>query len=150
MELKRYFHIEKMLDETNAKEIWEEVNQLLATDDFSARRLIERSNGELLCTTDDPADFLCYHEQLQKDGFSVKVLPAFRPDKAVEIWKETFLSYIAEQKLDTYETLLEWLSERIAYSMHTAVGFPTMRWNMCRLQWGIQKKYLKRNCLVKA
>lgn len=61
-----------------------------------ARALIERSNVKLVCTTDDPADDLRYHRLLAADaGFSVRVLPAWRPDKAVAIEKPDFADYIA-------------------------------------------------------
>ena len=78
LELKRYFGVDETLSPTTAKAIWEQVNACLAKDEFTARGLIQRSNVELVCTTDAPGDTLEYHEQLK--DFSVRVLPAFRPD----------------------------------------------------------------------
>ena len=113
LELLRYFGISAPLTEANCEEVWRICNAALARDDFRAQALITRSNVEALCTTDDPADTLEYHEQMA--GFSTLILPTFRPDKAVEIGKETFLPYIEKIGVKTYEGLLAWLGERIAF-----------------------------------
>ncbi|MBQ7975648.1 MAG: glucuronate isomerase, partial [Clostridia bacterium] len=63
LELKRYFGIDIPLCEDNAKEIWDICNELLKKDEYSAQELIKRSNVEIICTTDDPADTLQYHIQ---------------------------------------------------------------------------------------
>ena len=113
LELNRYFGIEEPLSEKNAKEVWDRCNECLARDEYSAKNLILRSHVEALCTTDDPADTLEYHRQLK--SFSVKVLPTFRPDKAVEIAKNTFLPYIKSIGVKSYNELVVWIRERIAY-----------------------------------
>ena len=96
LELKRYFGIDELLSPKTAEKIWDECNALLQTRDFSARSLIRRSNVKILCTTDDPVDDLSFHSALLKDDtFDVKVLPAFRPDKAINIDKPGFSDYIA-------------------------------------------------------
>lgn len=95
LELKRYFGIDKLLSEDTAEEIWSRCNEMLKSDDFSARGLIRRSNVKVVCTTDDPVDTLEHHMALAGDhSFDVKVLPAFRPDKAVNIDKEGFAEYL--------------------------------------------------------
>lgn len=97
LELKRVFGISEPLNEKTAPEIWEKCNALLATPDYLPRRLIERFNVKVVCTTDDPIDTLEYHEALAKDkSFKVKVLPTFRPDKAVKINLEGFAEYIGK------------------------------------------------------
>ena len=83
LELKRYFDIDETLNEESCERIWNRVNECLAKDEYSAQNLIKRSNVAIICTTDDPLDTLEYHEQLK--DFSTKILPTFRPDKAVEI-----------------------------------------------------------------
>lgn len=113
LELKRYFGIDEVLNEESCERIWNRCNELLATPEFRAQELIKRSNVEVICTTDDPADTLEYHEQLR--DFSTKILPAFRPDKAIEIGKETFLPYIESIDIKTYDELVAWIRERIAY-----------------------------------
>lgn len=80
LELKRYFDIDLILNEKNAKEIWDEVNKKLKTPEFSVKNIIRKSNVEVICTTDNPYDDLAYHKQLK--GFETKVLPTFRPDLA--------------------------------------------------------------------
>lgn len=113
LELKRYFGIDKTLTEETAKEIWDKCNKLLARDDFSAQSLIKKSNVEVICTTDDPVDSLEYHQQLK--GFSTKILPTFRPDKIVEINKETFLPYLESANVKTFDDVLRFLTEKIEF-----------------------------------
>lgn len=113
LELSRYFGINETLSEKNAEEVWNKVNACLEKDEFRAQELIKRSNVETLCTTDDPADSLEYHEKLK--DFPVKILPTFRPDKAVDINKETFLPYIESIGVKTYEELKEFMVERIYF-----------------------------------
>ena len=78
LELKRYFGIDKQLSEETAKEIWDKVNGLLATEEYRVHGLIKMSNVETICTTDGPYDTLEYHKILK--SFGVKVVPAFRPN----------------------------------------------------------------------
>ncbi len=113
LELKRYFDIDEPLTEKNAKAVWDKCNEMLKRDDFSAQSLIKKSNVETICTTDDPVDTLEYHKALE--GFSTKVLPTFRPDKIVEIGKETFMPYLESANVKTYEEVLSFLSDRIEY-----------------------------------
>lgn len=78
LELKRYFDIDLILNEKNAKEIWDRVNEKLKLPEFSVKNIIRKSNVEVICTTDNPYDDLEYHKQLK--DFETKVLPTFRPD----------------------------------------------------------------------
>ncbi len=113
LELKRYFGIEKTLSADTCDEIWNVCNELLATDAYRAQELIIRSNVKVICTTDDPADTLAYHTQLR--NFSTCVLPTFRPDKAVEIAKDTFIPYMESIGVKSYDELLLWTTARIEY-----------------------------------
>lgn len=113
LELKRYFDIDDTLSEDTCKKIWNICNAKLATPEFSAQNLIKRSNVEVICTTDDPADTLEYHKALQ--DFPTKILPTFRPDKAVEIGKETFIPYINSIGVKSYDELEKWIVEKIAF-----------------------------------
>ena len=91
LELKRFFGINEVLNEKTAPTVWEKVNKMLNSDGFKVRELIKKSNVKVICTTDDPVDSLEYHLAIKEDkSFDVKVLPAFRPDKALGINKETF------------------------------------------------------------
>ncbi|HEY8499110.1 MAG TPA: glucuronate isomerase [Clostridia bacterium] len=95
LELKRYFGIDKVLSPETAEEIWNTCNEMLKSDDLSVRGLILKSNVEVICTTDDPVDDLEYHRTIKEDkNFPVRVLPAFRPDKALNIHQNGFREYI--------------------------------------------------------
>lgn len=86
MELKNPFGINNLLlDKTTAEEVWNKCNELLNTDEFTTRGLINKFNVEIICTTDDPVDSLEFHNKLNNDNFNTKVFPAFRPDKGMMI-----------------------------------------------------------------
>ncbi len=85
LELKTAFGVTKLLKPETAKEIYDECTAKLRTPDFSARGLMNRYNVKAVCTTDDPVDSLEYHIALKKEGFAVKVLPTWRPDKAMAV-----------------------------------------------------------------
>lgn len=94
LELRRFFNEDSLLNDKTAPAIWENMNSQLK--EKSVRELIIQSNVEVICTTDDPTDSLEYHLLLKQDkDFKVKVLPSFRPDKALEINRPTFLNWIA-------------------------------------------------------
>ena len=97
LELRRFFGYDGILNRETAGEVWETANAKLQSEGYSARGLIRMSNVETICTTDDPADTLEWHEKLAADkSFPVKVLPAWRPDKAMYLEKETWPAYIAQ------------------------------------------------------
>ncbi|MBQ2714540.1 MAG: glucuronate isomerase [Clostridia bacterium] len=113
LELKRYFNIDKTLCKENAEEIWNKCNELLALPEYSAQGLIKRSNVEIICTTDDPLDTLEYHEKLC--NFSTKILPTFRPDKIVNIDKDTFMPYLESANIKSFEEVENFIKEKIAF-----------------------------------
>ena len=115
LELKRYFDVDEILTPDSAKAIWDKCNSCLETEEYRARGLIEMSGVEALCTTDDPAEDLMYHKQIKESGFKTKVLPTMRPDKLVEIGKETFLPYIEAIGVKDYDSLKKWLVEKISF-----------------------------------
>ncbi|MCB0708039.1 MAG: glucuronate isomerase [Chitinophagaceae bacterium] len=83
LELQRYFNISKILNTDTAKEIYDEASAKLQTADYSVRNLLRKMNVQVLCTTDDPADTLEHHQKIKNNQFEIKILPAFRPDKAM-------------------------------------------------------------------
>ena len=96
LELKRYFGITKTLSEKTCKEIWDECNAKLATDDFRVQSIIKKSNVKLVATTDDPGDSLEWHQKIREQGTcTCKVIPAWRPDKAMKIEKPGFKEYVS-------------------------------------------------------
>ncbi len=113
LELKRYFDIDEALTEDNADEIYARCSKIMAKGGFSAKELIARSNVKTVCTTDDPLDTLEHHKAIRESGYTVQVLPTFRPDKAVNIHKDTFLPYIAQSGARSYAELKEWMRARL-------------------------------------
>ena len=85
LELARYFGVEERLCRATAESIWERCNAKMQEPDFSARGLMVKSNVKAVCTTDDPVDSLEHHKAVADSGFAVKVLPAWRSDKASKI-----------------------------------------------------------------
>lgn len=120
LELKRYFGIDELLSPETAEEIWEKCNKRL--EQLSARELIKTSNVRVICTTDDPADTLEYHKAIREDkSFSVKVLPTFRPDKAINIESSGFAEYMDKLgkasgiAVENFEDLKQALVSRLNY-----------------------------------
>ncbi|MEJ5088561.1 glucuronate isomerase [Sphingobacterium faecium] len=83
LELKRYFGIEEILSGKNAKAVYHRISEQLQSPEFNVRGLLKKMNVEVVCTTDDPTDSLNYHQQFASEKETFKMLPAFRPDKAM-------------------------------------------------------------------
>ena len=104
LELKRYFGINEILDPSSAMSIYENASAQIQTDSFSIKNLIRKMNVKVICTTDDPIDSLEYHKMLSESDFEVKIKPAFRPDKAMEVASAaTFIAYV--KKLEAVTNL---------------------------------------------
>lgn len=122
IELQRYFGINTPLSAKTADDIYERANAAIAAGDFRPRTLIEKSKVKMLCTTDDPIDSLEYHKKIAdlKD-FDCKVLPTFRPDKALNIQAPDFAEYVgklasaAEMEINSYGDVIEALLKRADY-----------------------------------
>ncbi|MCQ2120023.1 MAG: glucuronate isomerase [Bacteroidales bacterium] len=122
LELKRVFGIDKVLNPQTAREIFEECNEKLASDDFRGQALIRKFGVETVCTTDDPADDLRWHKQIAVHPFGVKVLPAFRPDKVMAIEDPaSYRAYIerlsdaAGMEIRSFADLMDALRRRHAF-----------------------------------
>ncbi len=97
LELQRYFGYMGALNGDTAEEVWNLCNAKLQEDSMSVRNIIRQSNVTLICTTDDPADTLEWHKKIaEDDSFDVQVLPAWRPDKAMNIEKPDYTDYLAK------------------------------------------------------
>ena len=95
LELKRYFGYSGVLNGETAEEVWNLCNAKLQQDDMSVRNIIRKSGVTLLCTTDDPTDSLKWHQMIAQDQeFDVQVLPAWRPDKAMNLEKSDYTEYL--------------------------------------------------------
>lgn len=85
LELKRYFGIDELLDESNAESVWQRANEQLAGDELTAHGILRKFDVRALCTTDDPTDDLRHHKAIAASDLETKVYPAFRPDKALTV-----------------------------------------------------------------
>ena len=119
LELSRVFGIDKILSPATAREIYEECNAKLATEEFRGQALIKKFNVRVVCTTDDPADDLRWHKQIAGHPFGVKVLPTWRPDKAMAIENPAaYKAYIVQlgqaagMEIRSYSDLMDALAKR--------------------------------------
>lgn len=122
IELQRYFGIDTPLNAKTAQDIYERANQVIASGDFRPQSLIKKSNVKVVCTTDDPVDNLEYHKLLKDvDDFDCRVLPSFRPDKALNIHLDGFAEYIkalgesAQIEIKSYKDVIDALLKRADY-----------------------------------
>ena len=120
LELRRYFDIYDIINKNNAKKIWDEANEKLKT--LSAREMLYKFNVDTVCTTDDPVDDLHWHKQMNADKtLKVKVRPAFRPDKAINVELDWFGSWVSQlskvvgYEINSVKLLCKALAERIDF-----------------------------------
>jgi glucuronate isomerase len=119
LELQRYFDVHEILNPQSAKRIYDECTKKLQSKDYSVRNLLRKMNVKVVCTTDDPTDTLEHHQKIKEDNFEIKILPAFRPDKAMNVDDaETFKGYIKKLEavsgisVSDYQTFLQALKQR--------------------------------------
>ena len=119
LELARVFGIHDLLSPKTARAIYDECTAKLQTEEFRGQALMQRFNVKVVCTTDDPADTLEYHKQVKDNPFGTKVLPTWRPDKAMVIEKpQQYKEYIAKLaavsgvEINSYQDLLDALQKR--------------------------------------
>ena len=122
LELKTCFGIDKVLNPDTAKEIFDECNAKLQLPEYSAKNLMRRYKVEVVCTTDDPIDSLEYHKQIKESGFEIKVLPTWRPDKAMAVESasafKTYidtLSSVSGIKINSFKEIIDALLVRHKY-----------------------------------
>ena len=123
LELQRYFGYNGVLNKNTADEVWKLCNEKLQQPSMSVRNLIKQSNVTLICTTDDPIDSLEWHKKIAEDSsFDVKVLPAWRPDKAMNIEKPEYLDYLDKlakvcgmAEITTFAALKDALKKRMEF-----------------------------------
>lgn len=122
MELKDPFGIETLLNGKTARKVYKTANEKLAKNKYSCRNLLRNFKVEVVCTTDDPADDLVYHQQLKEDNFEIKVLPTFRPDKAMAVDNaEAYNQYLSKLEktsgndISSFQDLMDALQKRHDY-----------------------------------
>lgn len=140
LELKRYFGIEEPLSETNAGEIYRRTKKMIAERHMSPRWCMQSAGVKLVATTEDPIDNLHYHQMLKRENFPVRVLTAFRPDRAMFCVKPDFGSYLDQleqvsgvsvhsfaQMLDALEARLQYF-QRVTGTTVSDNGIPSFTW----------------------
>jgi glucuronate isomerase len=122
LELKRYFGVDTLLNPKTSKAIYEDTTAKLQSREYSVRNLLLKMNVEVVCTTDDPIDTLEHHKKIAADGFKVKVLPAWRPDKAMAVEDPAAynlyidnLAEVVNLEILTFDNLIEALRIRHDY-----------------------------------
>lgn len=122
LELKRFFDIDEPLCEENAQEIYEKTKKMIQEKQMTPLWCMEHCNVELVSTTEDPVDTLEYHKKIQAEGMTkVKIISAFRPDKALYAEKPTFLGYLpqlsaaAGMEIGSFADMMAALEARLLY-----------------------------------
>lgn len=121
LELKRYFGWEKVFGPETADEVWERTKELLQEPEFRIRSLLARQRVRVLCTTDDPADDLRWHELLRREKMEFLVCPTFRPDRALALEREDYPDYLerlsaaAGRPITSVRELLQALETRLDF-----------------------------------
>lgn len=147
LELSRYFGIDEPLSPENAQAVYRRAGEMIKEKRMGPRYFMEASNVEFVSTTEDPVDDLRYHGLLQNEkDFCVKVVSAFRPDKAMYCEKETFPAYLpqleaaAGMKIDRFHDLIAALEKRLA--VFAAIGSAV---SDCGLEYFHWRDYTERD-----
>ena len=102
LELQRYFDVHDILSSRTAKKIYDKCSDMLQTKEYSVRNLLRKMNVRAVCTTDDPVDSLEFHLKLKQDGFEIPILPAWRPDNAMNVDNpDNFNAYVKKLEAAT-------------------------------------------------
>ncbi len=122
LELKRYFGIDRILDDSSADHIYKEASIKLKTKEFSVQNLLKKMNVAVVCTTDDPIDSLESHKKISNLKFPVKILPTWRPDKAMAAENPAVynayldkLSEVSGISINNYSDLISALRKRQSF-----------------------------------
>ncbi len=122
LELKRYFDIDESLDESSAARIWKRANERLAGPELATQGILKKFRVRCLCTSDDPVEDLKHHRALAANGSATRVLPTFRPDRALMVYQpESFnrwvdqLSQAANKDIAALSDFLDALRARHDY-----------------------------------
>ncbi len=122
LELKNYFGVDRLLDATSAREIYETCTSMLQEKEFTVQNLLRKMRVEVVCTTDDPVDSLKYHHQFASQNAGFKMYPTFRPDKVYGVENnKAWLEYLEKlesasgRSIKSFADLLQALQTRIDF-----------------------------------
>lgn len=136
MELSQFFNIDLDINKANAEKIWEMANDYIKSTSMSPRKLIEKANVEVICTTDDIIDDLSWHKKIAQDkSFKARVLPSFRTDNLLLVRRGDYLEYIQKLgdvckiEINNLDSLKRAVSSRLEYFLGmgcrcTDIGIP--------------------------
>lgn len=130
LELQRYFGVKEILNPNSAKAIYEQCSALLQDPSYSTQGLIQKMNVRVICTTDDPIDNLEWHQKIKDSNFSVKVFPAFRPDKAMEVSNAAIFALYVKKVEEVTNTTITNLPDYLAALKNRHDYFATMGCNV--------------------
>ncbi len=85
LELKRYFGIDLLLNGDTAEDIWKECNEQIRSGGFGTADILNRSNVEIVCTSDNWLSDLRPHESTRKSDSAFTMLPSLRGDAALQV-----------------------------------------------------------------
>ncbi len=130
LELQRYFGVKEILNPSSAKGIYEQCSSMLQESTYSTQGLIQKMNVRVICTTDDPIDNLEWHQKIKDSNFSVKVFPAFRPDKAMEVNNTASFALYVKKVEEVTNTSISNLSDYLVALKNRHDFFATMGCNV--------------------
>ena len=130
LELQRYFGVKEILNPNSAKSIYEQCSAMLQDPNYSTQGLIQKMNVRVICTTDDPIDNLEWHQKIKDSNFAVKVFPAFRPDKAMEVSNTNSFALYVKKVEEVSNTTITNLSDYLSALKNRHDFFATMGCNV--------------------
>ena len=130
LELQRYFGVKEILNPNSAKAIYEQCSAMLQDPNYSTQGLIQKMNVRVICTTDDPIDNLEWHQKIKDSNFAVKVFPAFRPDKAMEVCNTNSFALYVKKVEEVTNTTITNLSDYLSALKNRHDFFATMGCNV--------------------
>jgi glucuronate isomerase len=119
--LQSVFDVHVKLNGKTAQAVYDQVEARLASPDFRPRRLFERFNIEVLCTTDSATDSLEYHQAIQSSGWHGRILPTFRTDGVVDMkspdWRKNIhaLSQASGTEVNNYTAFIKAIENRRSF-----------------------------------
>ena len=135
LELQRYFGVHNILNADTAKSIYDECTAKLQTSEYAVRNLLLKMKVKVVCTTDDPVDSLEHHQKIKDDGFEIPILPAFRPDNAMNVSDpQKFNTYVGKLEevsgitVSSFDDFLYALQNRHDFLRQWAAVYQIMDW----------------------
>lgn len=120
-ELSEVFGVDEKPSASNSDFLFDSVSDKLSSPDFSPRKLFERFNIEVLCTTDAATDTLEHHQAIKASGWKGNIRPTFRPDGVVNLdapnWKANIAKLSEVSRIDVvdHKSFIKAVEQRRAF-----------------------------------